>query len=492
MLCLTLNGATMKENYTILAQNANYASLLELRIDTLNLDDATELEEATLFPSHTTLPVILTCRRQSDAGEFAQSERNRLSLLKKVSAGAFTYVDLEANVRKPDLEAALRTQGKKIIRSIHSFDSPKDNFDVKISHIIEKGDIPKIAVQINGIADLVKLFKLGEKFKGKGEIIIIGMGKYGIASRVLYKKLGSMLTFCAANDPKAVGLINIKTMKELYRADQVSDLTRIYGVIGDPVGKSISPAIQNLGFKAVKENAIYVPFNVDDVKQFFVLASILNIQGFSVTVPHKIHVLPYLGQTSREVRQLGSCNTVCKKNNLWQGSNTDYYGFLELIEKPLKAGKIKNALVLGAGGGARAIVWALRNHNVNITILNRTLENAKALAQEVSCSYGALSEVSKYSGKVDIVVQTTSMGMDCSQDTSNDPAKDFIYSGKELVCDLVYRPHETAFLIHAKQIGCKIIHGIDMLIAQGKFQFTTFTGLAYPKEITTEQITTAL
>lgn len=482
----------MQENYAILAQNAQYASLLELRIDTLNLDNPTELEEAIHFPSCTSLPVILTCRRKTDSGEFSQSERKRLLLLKKVSAGAFAYVDLEANVRKPDFVSELRSQGKKIIRSFHLFDSLKQNYDIKISHIIEKGDIPKIAVQINSMADLVQLFQFADKLKGKGQIIIIGMGRYGIASRVLYKKLGSMLTFCSAKDPGAVGLISIKTMKELYRADQVTESTKVYGVIGDPVGKSVSPAIQNLGFKAIGEDAIYAPFNVDNVKQFFVLATILNIQGFSVTVPHKLHVLPYLGNTSREVRQLGSCNTVCKKNNLWSGSNTDYYGFIELIQKPLKAGKIKNALVIGAGGGARAIVWALRNHNVNITILNRTLEHAQTLAKEVLCNYGPLSSVGNYSGKVDLIVQTSSMGMDCSQDAENDPARDFRYTGHEIVCDLVYRPHETAFLLHAKQAGCQLIYGIDMLIAQGKLQFTSFTGSSYPTEITAKQITTAL
>ena len=492
MLCLTLNGATMQENLTILAQNGQYASILELRIDALNLEDSSELEKAILFPSSTSLPVILTCRRQTDAGFCDLSERKRLALLKKVSTGAFTYVDLEANVRKPDFEAQLRAQGKKIIRSFHQFDSLKDNFDVKISHIIKKGDIPKVAVQIDGVADLVKLFRFGERFKGKGKIIIIGMGRYAIASRVLYKKLGSMLTFCAEKDPFKLGLISIKTMKDLYRADQVTDNTRVYGVIGDPVGKSLSPAIQNLGFKAINEDAIYVPFNVDDVKQFFILATILNIQGFSVTMPHKRHVLPYLGQTSREVRRLASCNTVCKKKNLWSGSNTDYYGFLELIQKPLKSGKIKNALILGAGGAARAIVWALRNHNVNMTILNRTLEHAKILAQEVSCNYGTLSDVGKYSGKVDLVVQTSSLGMDSPQNSENDPAKDFIYTGKEIACDLVYRPHETAFLLHAKQAGCKIIYGIDLLLAQGKLQFISFTGSPYPSEITAQQIETHL
>ena len=490
MLCLTLNGATMQENYAALAQNEPYIQILELRIDTLDLNDQKQIEEATQFPSHTKIPVILTCRRKTDSGEFSQSERKRLSLLKQVSQGAFSYVDLEANVRKPDFEAQLRMQGKKIIRSFHLFDGLKDNLDVKISHIMAKGDIPKVAVQIDGVAALVELFRFADRFKGKGNIIIIGMGKYGIASRVLYKKLGSMLTFCAAKDPQGVGLVNAKTMSQLYRADQVTENTRVYGVIGDPVGKSISPAIQNLAIQAITEDAIYVPFNVDDITQFFVLASILNIQGFSVTVPHKVHVLPYLGKTSREVRRIGSCNTALRQEKTWYGSNTDYYGFLELIKSPLEAGKIKNALVLGAGGGARAIVWALRNHNVNITILNRTLEHAKALATETSSAFGPLSEVGNYSGKVDLIVQTSSMGMDCSQDSENDPAKDFCYTGSELVCDLVYRPQETAFLLHAKQAGCKLIYGLDMLLAQGKLQFKAFTGENYPQEITIESIKT--
>ena len=492
MLCLTLNGATMQENYNALAQNEPYVQILELRIDTLNLELKTELQAATNFPATTALPVILTCRRKTDGGEFVQSERKRLSLLKKVSAGNFSYVDLETDVRKPTFEQELKTQGKKIIKSFHSFDGLKENLELKISHIVAKGDIPKVAVQINGIKDLIDLFKLGKRFDKVKDKIIIGMGRYGLACRVLYRKLGSMLTFCSNCDPAGVGLISARTMKELYRADEVNEQTKVFGVIGDPVGKSISPAIHNLGFKALGQNAIYVPFNVDDVRAFFELAELLNIQGFSVTVPHKIHVLPYLGRTSREVRRLGSCNTVSNQSDTWCGSNTDYYGFLSLIQKPLEMGQIKNALVLGSGGGARAIVWALKNHNVNVTILNRTLEHARSLAIETSSNYGPLSDVSKYSGNMDLIVQTSSMGMDCTQEPENDPARDFEYKGSELVCDLVYRPHETAFLVHAKKAGCKIIHGIDMLIAQGKLQFKTFTGEDYPQEITAEQIISVL
>ena len=489
MLCLTLNGATMQENYTTLAQNQAYVQMLELRLDTLNLESKTELEEATSFPSRTSLPVILTCRRKTDGGNFIQSERKRLSLLKKVATGAFTYVDLEANVRKPEFEQELKAQGKTIIKSIHNFDGLPENLDIKISHIVAKGDLPKVAVQINGLVDLLNLFKLGKKFEKVEKKIIIGMGKYGLASRILYRKLGSMLTFCSSYDPQAVGMLSAKAMKELYQADQVDDKTSVFGVIGDPVGKSVSPAIHNLGFQAKGQNAIYVPFNVDDVRAFFVLADLLKIKGFSVTVPHKVHVLPYLGKTSREVRRIGSCNTVVRQDKTWCGSNTDYYGFLELIKRPLETGQIKNALVLGAGGGARAIVWALRNHNVNVTILNRTLEHAKTLAVETSSAFGPLSEVSKYSGKVELIVQTSSMGMDCpNDDVTNDPARDFTYTGSELVCDLVYRPQETAFLLHAQKAGCNIIHGLDMLLAQGKLQFNAFTGEDYPEEITVKQL----
>jgi 3-dehydroquinate dehydratase / shikimate dehydrogenase len=335
---------------------------------------------------------------------------------------------------------------------------------------------------------LINLFKLGKKFEKVDKKIIIGMGKYGLASRILYRKLGSLLTFCSSYDPQAVGLLSAKVMKELYHADQVNSETSVFGVIGDPVGKSVSPAIHNLGFQAKGQNSVYVPFNVDDVRAFFVLADLLKIKGFSVTVPHKVHVLPYLGRTSREVRRIGSCNTVVRQDKTWYGSNTDYYGFLELIKRPLETGQIKNALVLGAGGGARAIVWALRNHNVNVTILNRTLEHARSLAIETSSNYGPFSDVSKYSGNMDLIVQTSSMGMDCTQVSENDPARDFEYKGSELVCDLVYRPQETAFLLHAQKAGCKIIHGIDMLIAQGKLQFKTFTGEDYPEEITVKQL----
>ncbi len=480
MLCLTLNGSTMQENYTILAQNEPYVQMLELRIDTLNLDTKTELEAAKAFPSRTKLPVILTCRRKTDGGNFAQSERKRLWLLKKVAAGAFSYIDLEVDTRKPDFEQQLKYEGKKIIKSFHSFDGLPENLELKISHIIAKGDIPKVAIEIKGIKELIELFKLGKKFEKVDEKIIIGMGKYGLASRILYRKLGSMLTFCSSYDPQSLGLISAKTMKELYRADEVSSSTRVFGIIGDPVGKSQSPQIQNLGFKALNIDAVYVPFNVDDVRAFFVLADLLEVQGFSVTLPHKVHVLPYLGQTSREVRRIGSCNTVVRKASTWWGSNTDYYGFLSLIQKPLETGQLKNALVLGAGGAARAIVWALKSNNVNVTILNRTLEHAKTLAVETGSNYGPLSNVNNYSGKVDLVVQTSSMGMDCSPEPENDPAQTFTYTGSELVCDLVYRPHDTAFLKHAQKAGCKILHGIEVLLAQGKLQFKAFVEEDYP------------
>ena len=216
-----------------------------------------------------------------------------------------------------------------------------------------------------------------------------------LSSRILYKRLGSMLTFCSDKEV-APGQISAKKMKQLYRADTIDDQSRIYGIIGQPVLHSLSPQIHNRGFKEIKFNAIYLPFTVDSVRSFFSLAEMIKIAGFSVTVPHKQAVLPYLGKISREAKQIGSCNTVVRKQNFWSGLNTDYYGFLEPINGDLESKKIETALVVGSGGAARAVVWALRNRGCKVTIVNRSVERARLLAQETMAQYDRLENARLY------------------------------------------------------------------------------------------------
>jgi 3-dehydroquinate dehydratase/shikimate dehydrogenase len=360
---------------------------------------------------------------------------------------------------------------------LHDFEGvPADLFG-RISKMAARGDIPKVAVTPQSMLDVITIFRIHDELREIKEKIIIGMGPWGVCTRILYKRCGSMLSFCSDNEA-APGQLSAQKMKELYRADAVTDQTHVYGVIGNPVLQTKSPEIHNPGFHAIHYNAIYVPFQVDSVRAFFKLAELLPIYGFSVTIPHKRNVLPYLGRITREVKQIGSCNTVVHIQNMWKGINTDYYGFLEPIMTWISDGSIKSALVIGAGGASRAVVWALRNHDVKVTIVNRTVEHAQALAMETMSAFDSVDHLGAYSGTVDLVVQTTSVGME--PHSQDDAAKGYLFSGKEIAFDLVYKPRETVFLRRAKEAGCRTVSGALMLFEQGKLQFEAFTGYHYP------------
>lgn len=476
MLCLTLTGQTMEENMEILARNRSFVSMAELRLDLLDCEDPKQMSLIKSFEHDSGIPVILTCRRKTDGGLFDGSERKRNSILRKALEGGFSYIDLELDTKKAELEEYAKARGTRIIRSFHDFSGIPENTFSTISKIQAKGEIPKAAVMINGIQDLITLYKVREASSGK-EMIIVGMGQYGVPSRILYRKFGSMLMFCSEKDTGNTGILTPSAMKQLYHADSIDFRTTVFGLVGNPVSHSMSPAIHNSGFEKIKFNAVYVPFLVDNVRSFFHFAEKLQIGGFSVTIPHKIAILPYLGRSSREVKQIGSCNTVVREGACWKGSNTDYYGFLSLVENDIANGKIQSAIIIGAGGAARAIAYALRNRKVNVLILNRTLEKAKALAESTMSSYDSLENASLYSGKADIIVQATSVGMN---DEDADAAPNLKLTGHETVCDLVYSPAETAIIRRAQASGCRIIHGMDLLLAQGYLQFESFTGFKYP------------
>ena len=476
MICLVLTGKTIEENLEQFRRNRPYIALLELRVDLLNPEQRVRAVD---FPPQVDLPVILTCRRKSDGGAYSETERHRFALLDECAKGPFSYIDLEDDVKRPQFEQELSDRGVKIIRSLHDFKGIPSDIYHRVARIAAKGEIPKMAVTPNSILDLITLFRMEQELDSVKEKIIVGMGDYGVPSRILYRRLGSMLTFCADN-PTAPGQISAKLMKELYRADTIDKRTRIFGVIGNPVLHSFSPQIQNPGFKGINFNAVYVPFPVDSVRSFFILAETLQITGFSVTVPHKQAVLPYLGKITREVKQIGSCNTVIRAKNLWMGTNTDYYGFIEPLISEIDSGALQTALVVGAGGAARSVVWALRNHGVKVTIVNRDIERARKLADETMSAWDSLEHASRYED-LDLVVQTTSVGM--VPDIEGDPIPEYRFSSKQIAYDLVYKPHLTRFLARAQMSGCRLQFGIDMLVRQGKMQFESFTGYHYPKRV---------
>lgn len=212
MLCLTLDAKTMKENKALYERNKDYVSLVELRVDML---DPSEYQKAKSFPVEIDVPVILTIRKPCDGGRYASTEEERKALMADLSQDLFFYVDMEIGLDFPELEKELMSRGVNIIRSLHDFNGIPRNLPDLARSIAAKGQIPKLAVTVRTEEDLEEVFHLGEELKDVPRKIIVGMGAYGIRTRVGYRRLGSILTFCSESDPNGIGLPTPRELSEL-------------------------------------------------------------------------------------------------------------------------------------------------------------------------------------------------------------------------------------------------------------------------------------
>jgi shikimate dehydrogenase len=205
----------------------------------------------------------------------------------------------------------------------------------------------------------------------------------------------------------------------------------------------------------------------------------MGVFGLSVTIPHKQTVIELAGSVDESVKAAGACNTLVldEESQRWAGYNTDWKGFLKPIADLSLEGR--SALVIGAGGAARAVVYALITRGMNITIVNRTLSRAEKLAREFGCACASIEEAGRLFNKNPegplLVVQTTSAGM--NPDAEADPAPGLQFTGREIVYDIIYTPEETVFLKRATEAGCRTINGSTMLKAQAAEQFLLFTGI---------------
>lgn len=480
-ICLCLTGATLEEDLAFVARYRRDIDLLELRADFLRPEEAAK---AAALPGKVDLPVILTVRRQREGGRFAGDERERIALLNRLSNGGFAFVDLEEDLDAPSLDRQLAEKKVGIIRSFHDRNGVPQDLLERFGRLARgPTEIPKAAVTPRGVADLLRVLETFQGFPQPRKVLL-GMGDYGFPTRVLAPKLGTL--FCYSSPPgdsAAPGQVDPQTLDELYRYHGVGGETEVYGVMGNPVMHSLSPRIHNAGFAALKRNAVYLPFLVDDLEPFLRVADLLGIRGLSVTIPHKERVLRVLGKKDPSVAATGACNTLHRgPSGAWDGTNTDAAGFLApLVE--VFGGRIPRGLgatVIGAGGASRAIVYALVGRGARVLVLNRTAERARQLAAAFNVQAAPLDEsgLGLMSGFSDLIVQATNVGM--SPRPEADPLPGYHFTGHEVAYDLVYVPETTVFLKRALSAGCRVIRGRQMLLAQAWEQFRIFTGSEYP------------
>ena len=492
-ICLCLTGKTLSRNLELIEKNRKYIDMAELRVDCLDPNENFSIRR---FPEQAGIPVILTIRRKRDGGYYSSGEGARVTLLSRGLAFAeadkrhnFAYVDMEEDLEVPGLEEAVRTFGTKIIRSSHNFNGV-GNITEKIKSLRRIGDeIAKVAVTPQNLKDVSEIYQASRKNQGI-EKIILGMGNYGVNTRILAEKLGSFLSYASAPEEPELsrgdpGQISPWELVERYRFREINTATDIYGVVGFPLITSYSPRIFNVVFSREKINAVYIPFPTHELDSFLELAENLEIKGASVTNPYKEEIIPHLSSVSESIRIAGACNTIGNSENGWVGINTDTLGFSEsllgfLERKNLRGQKIT---IIGAGGAARAVVSEIARLKGKCLILNRTAVRARELAMNYGFAWGgldsqALDIMERYS---DIIIQTTSAGT--FPNTDEDPFELYHFNGHETVMDLAYNPSETAFLKRAMSMGCKVLNGVDMLIRQAKYQYQYFFNRDFPEQL---------
>ncbi len=255
---------------------------------------------------------------------------------------------------------------------------------------------------------------------------------------------------------------------------------KLYGIIGHPLGHTMSPALHNSGFNMFCLQSVYMAFPTPPEKlaEFMDSFRTLPMYGASVTIPHKETVMEYVDSITPRAAKVGAVNTLYWKDGAIVGDNTDVLGFMAPLKDKKKI--FKKALILGAGGAAKAVLAGLQELGINnISICNRTAQRAEHLA--IQFNIDAIAWEDRGSGDADLVINTTPMGMS-GEHVDATPFSAEMFQECGTAYDLVYNPLETTFLRTAKKAGWETIDGLHMFAAQGAEQFRLWTGKTIPHE----------
>lgn len=504
------------------------ADLVEFRIDRFfsgagssDADDAFSIAQLRRLLAESSLPVILTCRPAWEGGDYDGDDADRVALFEKLCCAADhppAYLDVElaaytrsANLRQKinlcvDHPGQTRAVSTRLILSIHDFDRRPPDLERRLLKAYDEPAcaVVKLAYRARSLRDNLDLFEL---LRGAPRpTIALGMGEFGLMSRVLAPKFNAFLTFASLRDQSATapGQPTIDDLLGKFRFRTITPRTRVYGVMGWPVAHSLSPLIHNAGFDAVAHDGVYLPLPVasdpNDPEASYAsfkatLGSLiddprLDCCGASVTLPHKENLARFARERSGWIAGdlAGSANTLALMEGVWTTGNTDAESVLSLLEDRLGDLAGRRIALVGAGGVARAISWALARAGAAVILFNRGAERGERLAEEIN-GPGAAGRV--IATPIDLLpdadaeafINCTPVGMTGGPDPLGlsipIPAMGRI-DANTVFFDTVYNPVETPMLRAARGRGCRTIDGVEMFVRQASGQFEWWTGHPAP------------
>jgi len=522
------------------------ADLVEFRIDVFfeDKEESTDLLQDRInrvleLVKASPLPCIVTCRPHWEGGEYYGDDDERVSLYEALGTSDHppAYIDVElatytrsANIRQKinlgvNHPKQQRSVSTRLILSTHDFEGRPSDLTRKILQMQDEPacSVVKIAYRARSIRDNLELFEI--LLDQTKPTIALGMGEFGVMSRILAPKFGGFLTFASLRDESttAPGQITVEDLLKLYRFRSIKPTTKVYGIIGWPVKQSMSPLVHNAGFEQIEWDGVYVPMPVESSYESFkaTVSSLctfpeLSFYGASVTIPHKQHLVQLLESLGEERlnldtadpenlrRTIGAANTITNiscddlgDEYSFSIQNTDAMAVLSCVQESTSNRELSSLRIMiqGSGGVARAAAFPLAQSGADTVIFNRNYMGAHNLYSALLDSLFDNADRGQvfvgdpdddFDESSDVYINCTPVGMTGGPDESGvaiPVARIPANNPNPVIFDTVYNPIETPMLKAAKERGYRTIDGVQMFVKQATAQFEIWTGQPAPEDL---------
>ncbi|HKZ99137.1 MAG TPA: shikimate dehydrogenase [Thermoplasmata archaeon] len=451
------------------------ADLVELRLDSVRDVSPGGLRA---LASSVGRHAIATVRSKAEGGAGAVPDERRTAILADLAKLPFAYLDLERRADGARAGGIRGKEGRGPVRIVSEHFSASADL-AKVEDALEAcgalGEVAKVAVPVDDIEEAIALVDLARSHrKGPRRAVVIGMGLAGMLTRVLAEDTGQEIQYAAFGPPSVPGQLPLPAAVRLKGRHPI-----VLGLVGHPLGHSISPQIHEAALASANIPGVYLLFDVgaDTLRRMVDEPDRIRLRGFNVTIPYKEAVADLVDDVDGDAEALGAVNTVVVADGWTKGHNTDVHGFrIALRSLGIRLGQRK-ALVVGAGGAAKAVVHVLLREGAAVTVANRTPSRAEALARgfDESVEVADPDELESR-GPWDLLVNATPVGTKGL--APGVPVPDATIRRSKFVFDLVYNPPETPLLASARRAGVPAASGLTMLVHQAAKAYELWIGLS--------------
>lgn len=476
MICLSIFAEDYPSALKDIEKYGRTIAVVELRLDTA--DSATIEAAVAAIPR----PLILTCRPRHQGGGYSGNEADRVRLLTALLRYRPLYLDVELGTPAAELISSYPEQ--PFILSHHSPNSFPANLEqLAAAAAAKKPAVVKLVPAAEEWDDNLRILKLAAELDRETKsFIAFCSGETGLYSRALAPAYGSALTYCRGETTRATadGQFSLSEAVDMYRPHKIQRDWAVFGIAGDPVARSLSPALHNKLFSTHKLNAVYLPFRVNHFAPFIRFAGKAGIRGLSVTSPHKTAAALHAEPGDMIVRLSAAANTLVLNEDgscRYTAYNTDGPAAVDLLSEELGDLESKKITVIGLGGAGRAGACSLVRAGAEVTVTARKKLEAREFALALGCRSAFGPEAV---AAADAVINATTVA--AAEHDTDGFLRPLIPFGS-LAVDLHYHPAETWFLREAALRGCRTLNGLPLFLRQAARQFRLWTGILPDKEM---------